>query len=237
MKENLQKHDQEEWISISDLSFGLMVVFMFIAISYMLQVQEKNKEIENVAQEYMVLKQKIYEDLHQEFKKDLKRWEAEIDKQNLSIRFNSPDILFDQGRHKVKKEFKVILNSFFPRYVKVLTVKKEYKSQIEEIRIEGHTNSLPFRGLSSVDSYFKNVDLSQKRTRSVLEYIYTRPSKTLNKNKDWLKSHLTANGLASIKPILNKKGKEDFNKSKRVEFRVKLKAESKIDEILKRIEK
>jgi hypothetical protein len=39
------KHDHsddgEHWLSVSDMMSGLMVIFLFIAISYMMQVQEE----------------------------------------------------------------------------------------------------------------------------------------------------------------------------------------------------
>ena len=229
------KEDGSEWISISDLSFGLMIVFMFIAVSYMAQIEKKNQEMENLAKSYIELKETIYTALQSEFQKDLKRWKAKIDKKTLSITFNSPKILFKPGKSKLKKEFQKILTSFFPRYISVLTSKDIFIKEIEEIRIEGHTSSEKFRGLSKNKSYYRNVQLSQERTLSVLEYSFSIRNNNILKNKEWLMSHITANGLASIKPILNDQGAEDKVRSKRVEFRVRIKAESRIHQIVKKL--
>jgi len=34
---------QDEWMSISDMMSGLMLIFMFIAISFMIQVEAEQK--------------------------------------------------------------------------------------------------------------------------------------------------------------------------------------------------
>ena len=54
------------------------------------------------------------------------------------VRFEEPIIFFNRGSATLKEEFKVILNDFFPRYLKILTSDK-YRDDVEEIRIEGHT--------------------------------------------------------------------------------------------------
>ena len=49
-------------------------------------------------------------------------------------------MLFEQAEAVLKEKFQNILFDFFPRYVKILTSQK-YKTDIEEVRIEGHTSS------------------------------------------------------------------------------------------------
>ena len=89
---------EEHWISISDMMAGLMVIFLFIAISYMLHVQADKERIEKIAVTYEELQADLYEDLENEFKKDLDDWNAVLNKQNLSIRFKEPEVLFAQGK-------------------------------------------------------------------------------------------------------------------------------------------
>lgn len=48
-----------------------------------------------------------------EFDKDLKKWDAQIDEDN-TIRFKEPEVLFDTGAKQVKKRFKDILDDFKP---------------------------------------------------------------------------------------------------------------------------
>ena len=72
--------------------------------------------------------------------------------------------------------------------------------------------------------------LSQDRTRNVLQLsmgLIEDPDKSA-----WVRMNLTANGLSSSKPFVESNGKENQELSRRVEFRVKTNAESKINEIL-----
>ena len=50
-------------------------------------------------------------------------------------------------------------------------------------------------------------------------------------NKEWIKKHLTANGLSSSKLIFDSDGNQNREESRRVEFRVVTKSEKLITEI------
>lgn len=185
-------------------------------------------ELKQVAVTYNETRQKIYEDLMKEFKDDLPVWNAVIDPQDLSVRFQEPDVLFDNGRSELKGKFKDILNSFFPRYIGILT-KEEFKPCVEEIRIEGHTSS-SYSGDPSPDvAYIGNMRLSQDRTRATLEYVLKIPQ--ITPNKDWLRFHLTANGLSSSHLRTNPDGSENPDLSRRVEFRIRTNSDDRIKKI------
>jgi outer membrane protein OmpA-like peptidoglycan-associated protein len=127
-------------------------------------------------------------------------------------------MLFDLDKAILKNKFKVILDDFFPRYIKVLN-RPEYRDNIVEIRIEGHTDS--------DGEYFHNMELSQNRTRTVLQYCYS----LMNESEAlWAKQLITANGLSSSQPILVN-GMEDKGLSRRVEFRVRTNAEAQLEKI------
>jgi outer membrane protein OmpA-like peptidoglycan-associated protein len=236
------KEDGEHWLSVSDMMSGLMVIFLFIAITYMMQVgqehehlvkvmkqvSEDRNQLVEIAVTYEKTKNEIYDKLQEEFKNDLTNWNAEIDKQSLSFRFQQPDVLFNIGEADLKDKFKVILNDFFPRYIKIL---KQYHNDIEEIRIEGHTSSEWNTTQSSEKTYFLNMALSQNRTRATLEYCLMLNDITVNRS--WIQQILTANGLSSSKPILVN-NIEDTVHSRRVEFRIKTNSENQIMKILKR---
>ena len=223
------KEKENHWISISDLMSVLMMVFLFISISYMIDViQEKNK-IKEIAITYDKLQNELYNDLADEFKDDLLKWNAELDQQTLSIRFKAPEVLFGQGSALLKTTFKTILSDFFPRYLELLKSEK-YSNDIEEIRIEGHTSSEWRINVSKNTAYFNNMKLSQDRTRSVLQYLIFN---TKNESDvKWIKQKITANGLSSSKLVCNGDESEDKQKSRRVEFRVKTNAEKRIVKIL-----
>lgn len=220
---------EDHWISISDMMSGLMMIFLFVSVLYMINVQKEKREIENVAQTYESLQLDLYNDLYEEFKYDLERWIAEIDKETLSVRFNEPEILFEPGESEINANFQEILSNFFPRYIRLLAQDK-YRDSIEEIRIEGHTSS-EWGDETGINAYLKNMELSQDRTRSVLDFVIHLDS--LNIERQWIIEHLTANGLSSSKLIM-RNGVEDKKRSRRVEFRVRTNSEEQIYKIIQR---
>ena len=247
-------NDDSEWMSISDMMSGLMLIFMFIAISFMIQVQDdkksleqsnnqlkiliqeaqKDKEkIENIAKTYYQDKIELNKALQDEFQDDLGRWKAEITKNNIII-FHSPKVLFKTGKSFIKNEFKHILDDFFPRYIKILSSNK-YKNEIDEIRVEGHTSNDWTSKMNQSLIYLNNMKLSQNRANNVLSYCYSIDKDTIIENKEWLEKHFRANGMAfsKMRYLDINKSIPDLIKSKRVEFRIQMKTEDKIYNILK----
>jgi outer membrane protein OmpA-like peptidoglycan-associated protein len=224
---------EEHWIPLADLMSGLMMMFMLIAIIFMVKVENDAKKVKDIALIYDQMRAQLYQDLHSEFEKDLPRWGAELD-HDLALRFKEPNVLFATGDDKLKPRFTLILNDFFPRYVHILSAEK-YRNAIEEIRIEGHTSSVWNGGSSKNDAYFANMALSQSRTRSTLQHVLTLPQ--VQSQQEWLKTHLTANGLSSSKLLYLADGAENKEGSQRVEFRLRTNADARISEILKTVQK
>ena len=224
----------KEWISISDMMSGLMMVFLFIAIAFMVQIQDEQQAVKEIAMTYRESQQSLNLDLKKEFNKDLKKWGAEITKDNI-FRFNSPEVLFSSGSSAISNKFKTILNDFFPRYIKLLSTPK-YKEEIDEIRIEGHTSNGWNGAKSKQIIYLKNMRLSQDRANNVLKFCYTIKKSVIQEDRIWLESHFRANGMAFSKLILKNNGKQDYQKSRRVEFKVLTKAQEKIYKIVEQLQ-
>lgn len=239
-------------LSLGDLMAAILLIFVLLLSATLLMLQQqfeqKNKlaeetqkaaelaklhadEIQKIAKMYDLLKVQLYEDMLAEFKSDLEKWNAVLDRETLSIRFQEPDVLFQKGESEIKAEFKSILDDFFPRYIRIL-INDKYKSNIEEIRIEGHTSSEWINELNNDRSYFKNMELSQNRTRSVLEYVLGLVG---DNQKGWCIERITANGLSSSKLIRFDDGTEDSARSRRVEFRVRTNADEQIGKMLQAI--
>jgi outer membrane protein OmpA-like peptidoglycan-associated protein len=221
------REEENEWLSVSDLMAGLMIIFLFIAIVFIRPLAEQNLEIKEIARTWQENELEIYRALLDEFEKDLPLWNAEIEKETLLIRFKSPDVLFEQGASTIRPEFAAILKNFFPRYVRVL---QAFKDSIEEVRIEGHTSSVWNRNTTKDEAYFLNMELSQSRTRAVLQKVMSLSE--VKESRVWLRPLLTANGLSSSRLVINKKGREDRERSRRVEFRIRTTARSEIVRIL-----
>ncbi len=219
----------DEWKSITDMMAGLMMVFMLIAIGFMWQTEEEKDAISQIAVAYDRSKTKLNEALVDEFKNDLPRWGAEILADN-TVRFKEPEILFAVNSASIKDGFQDILRDFFPRYVEILS-REEFREDVAEIRIEGHTSSDWGGASTREEAYIKNARLSQDRSFSVLDYVFSMSSKE-NVERDWLVAVLRANGLSFANPVLNADGSEDNERSRRVEFRVLTKTEDKIYRIL-----
>lgn len=223
----MRRNKDEHWMSISDLMSGLMMVFMLIAIAYMMEVDQQRQKQNEIIEEYSVIKHQIYLDLNEEFKADLLKWNAEIDESTLAITFKEPDILFSRGSDALTPQFKKVLDDFFPRYIKILSQEK-YKDNIEEIRIEGHTDPYWQGAVNRKDEYEKNMVLSQSRTRTVLNYAINMP--VLQDKLEWMISKITANGLSSSQPIVIN-GIVDDTRSRRVEFRVRTNADERLNDL------
>lgn len=210
------------WMSVSDLMTGLMVIFLFIAISYIRKVQEN----QTVLTDYVETKTQLHDKLVKEFEGDTNRWQMTIGK-DLSMRFNNPQVLFASGRADLTPQFQQILDEFLPKYFHIL-LNDSLRSKIVEIRIEGHTDNVPAPQFDP-DAYLANVILSQQRSLSVLRYFRSMSvfDTYTPEEKKMLEYWFTANGLSYGKSV-DRNGNYtiesnlpiDKDRSRRVEFRI-----------------
>src|ERR1700730_5350945 len=155
---------EAQWISLSDLMTGLMMLFMLIAVAFMLKVQADAAKPKQLTEQYSEIRKELYNDLNEAFRDKLPMWDAVLT-QDLILSFQGPEVLFDTGKTDLKLRFRQILQDFFQPYVQIITSPK-YKASIQEIRIEGHTSS-DWNGATGTDeAYFQNMELSPGRTRS-----------------------------------------------------------------------
>jgi len=232
--------DNSVWLSNSDLMAGLMIIFLFISIGF---IREKAPEVVG-SQDYVLnylsftdsKEDEIDQNLKQEFTdEEKKEWQLEIIPDENLIRFNAPDVMFSQSTFELNDRFKIIINSFFPRYIKVLS---KFGSLISEIRIEGHTSS-EWKDTSPKIAYIKNMVLSQERTISVLnESLNSLTKKELSEKEiKWAFDKVSASGLSSRSVIKNFDGSENLIKSRRVEFRYVLNETEKLKFIKSNLKK
>lgn len=210
------------WLSVSDLMTGLMIIFLFISIAYISKVQD-NQE---VLSDYVETKTKLHDKLVDKFKSDTIKWQMSIGR-DLSMKFKNPTVLFESGKAELTTDFKNILDQFLPKYFSIL-VNDSLRDQIEEVRIEGHTDIVPYPQLDP-DPYIANAILSQQRALNVLRYFRQMPAyqQFSKENQERIEFWLTANGLSYGKSLddngkytFESHQKPDFAKSRRVEFRI-----------------
>lgn len=223
------------WIPYADLMTVLMVIFLFISLSYMGLVQFQKNQQDEIFREYKQTKQEIYVKLNEAFKQNAAKWNLEIDR-DLSIRFVNESILFDYNSDVIKPEFQAILKVFIPKYLKIV-LDSAYKDKIAEVRIEGHT--------ASSKSYMYSVGLSQRRANAVLNSFLSSSYyiRLDSKQKDRLQFWLTANGLAYGR-ALDETGKYVYEtkkpmsvKSRRVEFKIVTTSDKLVEKVLEQINK
>lgn len=224
------------WMSVSDLMTGLMILFLFVAVAYMIQVQDN----QSVLTDYVETKQHLHDRLVNEFKGDTAKWKMVVGK-DLSMKFKEPEVLFALGSGDIKPKFMKILDEFIPRYLNILLT-DSLKDRIQEIRIEGHTDDLRMVKYGK-DPYLSNVLLSQERAYNVLKYIREMPSfeSYTPEQKKLLDYWFTANGLSYGKALDSNESYAALSgdtinkeKSRRVEFRIVTSGEEVLENFVNR---
>ena len=195
-----------QWAPVSDLMAVLMLIFMFIAIVFARTVVEERSTYQEECD-------KIYRVLDSEFSEDFVVWDVEL-REDLTIRFHDPEVLFLVGSDEIRPYFRDILSNFFPRYMREID---RFRKDVRDIRIEGHTSS-EYGGEPLERAYFLNMELSQSRTREILRYALELPE--AGNYAGWARPLITANGLSSSKLMTFPDGQEDQVRSRRVDFRL-----------------
>jgi outer membrane protein OmpA-like peptidoglycan-associated protein len=232
---------ETHWIPLADLMTVLMVIFLFISVSYMALKKKEQEKQNQIFKDYEKSKVDLYKELNEVLKSDFKKWNLKLER-DLSIKFINPQVLFKEGSSDITPYFQTILSDFLPKYISVV-IQKKYEDKIAEIRIEGHTDTKPIK--ISGDPYIDNMKLSQDRGRNVLAFLRSQNCfiNLQPTEKDRLQYWLTANGLSygrtvdkEYKLSFDSKKPIDDDKSRRVEFRIVTTSEAIINEALKKID-
>ena len=199
------------WITMSDLLLGLAVVFISLFIF----------AITGFSQDVMRQKQ-AQMDVSSKISKQLQEVNVNADIDKMTGDLNIPAVeLFDLNSSVITNEGKKLLDKIAPVYINSIFEDEELNGQIENIIIEGHTDSQMFAGVKSKEEQFLlNMDLSLKRANAVADYIFKTEY-----NKDYaqkLRDKIVVEGKSYNEPIMIH-GKEDYAKSRRVELKLKVK--------------
>lgn len=205
------------WVTMSDLLLGLLVVFIVLFI-FAITGFTQNK-VQQQKSNY-----KVSEKLEQKFSEN--NINVNIDKMSGAIRISNLE-LFELNKSELSEKGIEYLNKFVPIYLKTLFADSEISKNITKIVIEGHTDSQSYSNAKSLEeNYIKNMDLSLKRASSVAKHIVYNNSVKIDLSK-----LLLVTGKSYSEPILEK-GKEDYDKSRRVELKIIYK-DPKVTELIK----
>ncbi len=199
------------WTTMADLLLGLAIIFMTLFVLAMTGFTQQSIE-----------QKKHQVEVNKELIENLKKAniDAEVDPMTGDVKISDLE-LFEVGSYNLSSKGKAYLDKLVPIYINTIFSKEELINEIENIVIQGHTDSQSFAGIKNSDvQYMKNMELSLQRANSVASYMFnTKIDEKYNKK---LKKILVVEGKSYSEPILTN-GKEDFNKSRRVEMRLKVK--------------
>ncbi len=210
---------ESHWISLSDMMTGLMIIFLFVAVSYMSKNASRTQSMTN--------------DLKEIFKNEnsnqLKLGE------NLNFIFSDVNLCFKGNSAELSPAFKEKLDDFTPKLIGFI-MKSVNLNSIAEIRVEGHTavhRMISYKENIIMNDYKENLALSLERAKNVLSYMMRsfegQPTdkllplfsaagfscgRILNKNKKIAFTDNTTNGANAIL---------SFSDSRRVEIKIILK--------------
>ena len=198
------------WVTMSDLMLGLAIIFITMFVLAMTGFTQ-----EKISQQQV--KMDAAEKIEQALQKN--NINASVNKYTADLKISDVD-LFEINSYVLSDRGKKLLDKLAPIYINTIFSDKELSVDIQNIIIQGHTDSQTFAGLNSKeDQFIKNMDLSLKRANAVAEYMI----KT-NYNKKYssqLQKAIIVQGKSYNEPILVN-GKEDYNKSRRVELKLKI---------------
>ena len=199
------------WVTMADLMLGLAIIFITLFVLAMTGFSQQK-----------VQQQKVQMEVSEKISSELKKSEitADIDKMTGDLKISDVE-LFELNSYILSDKGKKLLDKLAPIYVNSIFADKELAEQIQYIIIQGHTDSQMFAGVTSKDEQFiRNMDLSLKRANAVADYIF----KT-NYNKkyaDQFRKIVVVQGKSYNEPVIVN-GIEDFDKSRRVELKLKVK--------------
>ena len=231
------------WISYADILAALLLMFILLLTVVILDYQEglaqkkqeiaiqeqklknKNEQLKEKTEEINKLlgvREEIIIALQEKFANT--NLTLEIDSETGAIRLPG-GVFFDTDSTKITDKGIEFLEEFIPQYVNIL-LGPEFREYVAQIIIEGHTDD--------IGSYMYNLELSQDRAFEVVTQIYEEKFIDF-KHKNVLREYLTANGRSYSQVIYNKNGQINRNRSRRVEFKFRLKDKEMIERLMKSV--
>lgn len=196
------------WITMTDLMTGLVLVFIVLFVYAYLQGQYHKIE-QNMAQESA--NKALQESLIDE------NIQATVDPVSGVVKIQDLE-LFELSSYKLSEKGKAYLDKFAPAYLNSLFSNEYLDKNIDKIIIQGHTDSQTFAGKYTDDEqYMKNMELSLNRAYAVANYMTNTSYNKENGNR--LRKMILVEGASFSNPVMVN-GKEDYDKSRRVELKL-----------------
>lgn len=220
---NADENENVFWVTMTDMLLGLMIVFMTLFILAMTGFSQNKLSAKATQSE-----------VAKELVKNMKAQNVNAQVDAFTGQVHISDLeLFEINSYNLSANGKKYLDKFIPIYINTIYSNGKLSNKISNVIIQGHTDSQTYAGLNSKEEQFsKNMDLSLKRANAVAEYLFkTKYNKSYT---DKLTKHLVVEGKSYAEPIVVN-GKEDYNKSRRVELKLVLKENNIQDFLVKNI--
>lgn len=199
------------WTTMSDLLLGLAIIFMVL---FVLAMTGFTQETVKQKQSQMEASKELVEKLKEA---DI---EATVDTMTGDVKISDLE-LFELNSYELSDKGKIYLNKLIPIYIENIFSNQELLNNITNIVVQGHADSQQYVNVGTENEQFvKNMTLSLQRANSVAEYIFKT---NFNSNYDeQLRKMLVVEGRSYSNPVIVD-GVEDYDKSRRVELKLKVK--------------
>ncbi len=202
------------WITYSDLLVSLLMVFALLLVLTLTKMQQQVVD----ARKTIAANQRALALAADSVGNRLPG--VAFDPKTQTVSINS-EVLFGYGSAEVKPEAESIVVKLATEYLPLLLSDTATMGRIQEILIEGHTDT--------VGTFVSNLDLSQRRAYSVMR---TMVEATYGQSyAEKLRTLMTASGRSESEPAKSADGIYDAARSRRIVVRIRFRD----DEILKRL--
>lgn len=235
------------WITLSDLLTTLFMVFMVIALWAISKKDDLKKQAEEqkiagdlciqdlkAAGVDQMQKQEALRNIGRKITTEFRELQKsgicvdakieEIDDSGGFRIFQGPGLKpwFDEGESVLSRDAQRCLKGIGEVWIQQINGDKYISASIKHILIEGHANSNRFPGLSEEENFLKNLGLSQDRAYQATRFLIETIKTTINtKTKNsMLREMMVAQGKSYLEPVYKQEGPEDFDRSKRLEFKI-----------------
>ncbi|ABM05096.1 Outer membrane protein and related peptidoglycan-associated (lipo)proteins-like protein [Psychromonas ingrahamii 37] len=207
-RENENNTEGTDWLLISDLMSGLLMIFALLVVVTLFQLKITQEQIQN---KRVIVIQALQEQFN------ANGISAEINPETGDITLLD-SVLFDFNKKQLKQEGKDFLIKFIPVYSGVIFSEDGISDEINRVIIEGHT--------SSDGSLGYNMQLSLGRANSVFQYIHSMPHES---NKEAFLQKIQVAGRGPMDANSHHSELED----RKVIFRMQFKSEDAFSKVLK----
>ena len=148
--------------SLTDLMTSLMVIFILLLLVFVVRTAGKDAAVTDV-----LLKRLLQDMKPQGFSENTIRPDP---RDRNAILVIVPDRLmnFETGKSTLQPDGELFLKTYIPSFAEVLCG-DQFRSSIESIVVEGHTDTRPYAGHTPEESENLNLKLSQDRSMEVVK--------------------------------------------------------------------